>query len=401
MSTNVTMDDILPPIDTDNNEAQSSAWEIPDDLKNVWQLTSPIDSESYIQHIIQGTDTSQPHNEVLFFPTIMMDIIKDSAYANACELSIHPIAYVDGELIYSKASMKASLEACRGKRFQFARLLLNDRSGTLMHANLLLMEKNIAQNKWIIERFDPHGNKQMFSEDVDVQLQQAFRELMAPEQIEIISPSQLCPFSGPQVVQEASYGMRGYCQTWVLYYLHMRLKNPEVSSLLLLTNLRKASPATLTRNITKFVYYIREKSQPYPVNVNYGDIYPAITKTIFLLHWLVIVFPNDREIVRHCINVFREETILSTALVMTQVCDDWTAKLPLMLVQNLTTNQIIASLATELATTSVLPPQMHQLQQHPLPDTTRTVAFNTYYDTLVQTNQILENISSMFPSLPF
>lgn len=371
---------------------------MPPALADKLKLSSPLDPASQAFHALIGTEVSQPYNEAIIYPTVMTTIV-EKGYKDACELAILPMMYIDGELIYSKTILKQSLIKCKEKRFQFAQFFLNDMSGTAMHANMLLIEKDTKNNVWRVERFDPHGNKQAFPEDVDPKVEAAFAELLAPERVQVIPPHILCPFSGPQYVQEQAKIRTGYCQTWVLYYLHLRVKHPEADGNFILMKLREKSPEELTRHLEQFVMLVRGMVQASTITSNdvYGDNLPAITKTIYLLHWLVIVFPDpeSRTIIRRCIDIFKNAPNIEVLKQISKLCDEWTVNLKYWVNKRASNSEMLGELVTNLENAEHYSPVVGEPQM----DTFRNVTFTNYYNSVVQSATLLSSVPNPLPPM--
>jgi len=111
-------------------------------------------------------------------------------------------------------------------RFVFIPLCLESPEPGSTHANALLCDKK----KGTVERFEPHGARayEIFKdykyEELDEHLAKYFQ---SEYNLEYISPITYCPALGPQSI-EHYISESGYCATWSLWYIDMRLTYPDV-----------------------------------------------------------------------------------------------------------------------------------------------------------------------------
>jgi hypothetical protein len=137
------------------------------------------------------------------------------------------------------------------------------------------------------------------------------------------------------------------------------------------------------------VFYIRQHTKKYPLNYTFGDIYPAVTKTLYLFHWLLIVFREQRFIVESCIDVFREAPTTEDVISLVKECERWVQSLPNMIVRNVSPHTMLANLYTNMITTEVMP----KTPSYPLPDTDQFVNFIAHYEDLIEAQNALNNVS--------
>lgn len=141
-----------------------------------------------------------------------------------------------------------------GKRFAAVFLsLIYDR---LLHANLLIYDfKNMT-----VERFEPYGNTMGIDGDIDDILEE---ELTWNTGLKYIKPDDYLPVAGFQtvsdennIINKKSGDFGGFCLAWCLWYLETKIKNPDVSSKILVDKvINKISKLDL-----KFSEYIRNYS---------------------------------------------------------------------------------------------------------------------------------------------
>ena len=118
------------------------------------------------------------------------------------------------------------------------------------HANVLIYRKNLNQ----IEHFEPHGQK--FSRNHDNVVNKiiekwiklfvlkinAILQLIKKPEIKFIESSEICPYidglqnleSWSNLTTIADVEPLGYCAAWSMFFTELCLKNPEITSLLLM-----------------------------------------------------------------------------------------------------------------------------------------------------------------------
>jgi len=141
-----------------------------------------------------------------------------------------------------------------GKRFAAVFLsLIYDR---LLHANLLIYDfKNMT-----LERFEPYGNTMGIDGDIDDILEE---ELTWNTGLKYIKPDDYLPVAGFQtisdennIINKKSGDFGGFCLAWCLWYLETKIKNPDISSKILVDKvINKISKLDI-----KFSEYIRNYS---------------------------------------------------------------------------------------------------------------------------------------------
>lgn len=94
------------------------------------------------------------------------------------------------------------------------------------HANALIIDKN----KKTFELFDPYGKT---IPAIDEWFDTSFRSTANLPDYQYLSPMTLCPItSGPQYLAEKTSqiekSQRGYCYTYTMMYIQMRLANPHL-----------------------------------------------------------------------------------------------------------------------------------------------------------------------------
>ena len=120
------------------------------------------------------------------------------------------------------------------------------------HVNLVIVNKQVTP--WEIERFEPHGG--FAQDDADFDLKDYFtRVLTVDREIEFTyrSPVDVCPKPGPQAIAERNREVAGFCQTWVLWYIDLKLTNPEMTSSEILHYVATLPSETLYEMIQDYV----------------------------------------------------------------------------------------------------------------------------------------------------
>lgn len=364
---------------------QDSADFMPPVLANLWKVISPTDYRNYQKSM--ASPILRPSGEATIFPFMMTTALADSAYKDACGLSSTPIVYVDGRLIYSKAVLQDHLEKCKDKRYKFAQMVLNDRSGKAMHSNMLIIEWRREKGYWAIERYDPHGDKHYYKDHVDTLLEDAFKEILG-ENARVFRPEETCPFSGPQVIVERAGGVQGYCQTWSLYFLHHRLTNPDIPSVYISQKLRKTPPAQLQSDILAFSNMVNQTTKPFLISRNYGALFPKETQVLFLLHWLVVIFHDQatRNFIDACIWYYKNAQTLSKVSDMVKLMSTWSRDLGQNL-QTITIEQYVQVLASDMQVLYELGFAPANKVQSPTDlDLNRLMTFKQYFNMVNEDN---------------
>jgi hypothetical protein len=118
-----------------------------------------------------------------------------------------------------------------------------------VHVNALIIDK-IHQT---FELFDPYGKT---SEIVNAWFTTQFRLIAGLYDYQYLSPVVLCPNLGPQHIAEKTQpipkNQRGYCYTYTLMYIQMRLANPNLSPTDVVTFLLSATPEQLRHYAMKY-----------------------------------------------------------------------------------------------------------------------------------------------------
>jgi hypothetical protein len=176
-------------------------------------------------------------NRESFFPWII-------SYHNEYEYHIHP--YLNN-LINSQR---------RENKERYTVVFISLIYENLLHANILLYDlKNMT-----IERFEPYGNSNLVDNNLDDILEE---ELTWSTGLKYLRPKDYLPYSSFQTISDENnpYNKKagdfgGFCLAWCLWYIELRLKNPEIEpKILVLKAISKLSNSEL-----KFIEHIRNYS---------------------------------------------------------------------------------------------------------------------------------------------
>lgn len=114
------------------------------------------------------------------------------------------------------------------KRYLILPLLLSHKSG--LHANILFFDNKTKK----LERFDPNGSQAVAR--LEFPIDNCCKEFgmhtkLISEPERYISPRNLCSkkIMNPQRRQKASNKFHDSCATWCMWYIHLRLINPDIS----------------------------------------------------------------------------------------------------------------------------------------------------------------------------
>ena len=165
------------------------------------------------------------------------------------------------------------------------------KKGEPTHANMLIVNKTGPE--WQIERFEPHGQVSAstsygegdlladMQERIDEDLKKWFQKILNPikQKFTYRRPVDVCPRRGPQTRSEEFESLGGFCQTWTLFYVDMKLTHPELSSDELLQILFDLDPKELYEMIQDYVQFVKDTQVP-------GEFYEyMISKMMMVLRY--------------------------------------------------------------------------------------------------------------------
>lgn len=166
------------------------------------------------------------------------------SYYNENEYHIHP--YLNNIINATR----------RNGNKRFASVFLSLIYDKALHANLLVYDlKNMT-----VERFEPYGNTMQLDGCIDEVLEE---ELTWNTGLKYIKPNDYLPVAGFQTVSDEnnlinkkSGDFGGFCLAWCLWYLETKMKNPDVSSKILVDKVINK----ISKLDYKFSEYIRNYS---------------------------------------------------------------------------------------------------------------------------------------------
>ena len=124
--------------------------------------------------------------------------------------------------------MKAGMSNSKVKFIVFF-ILLTDHASRWGHSNALIIDKRART----LERFESNTPEEWSDFNNGVELDKEIEEAFAPYNLTYISMGDTCPI-GFQELEEDSKGfksMGGNCELWTLWYVDLRLANPDVPRL--------------------------------------------------------------------------------------------------------------------------------------------------------------------------
>ena len=223
------------------------------DIPNI-QYERPADSKYNPPSKIMVT------NRYLFYITQV-----SKKYSNACSgMSLEYKAYNGSlEKTFNLESFVFPLMSCDKPIVCFYFVFYEH--GTTGHANAILVNK--AVTPWEIERFEPHGglkkddvqdNTIKLGFDIDDDLSVRLPDLLKKFGIDAVykRPIDICPGEGPQTIAERSSPYVGFCQSWTILYMEMRMHNPSRTGTEIIKELLKLNPKHLTLLIQNMAYEI-------------------------------------------------------------------------------------------------------------------------------------------------
>ena len=212
-------------------------------------------------------------------------LYKSAGYSHLCEAVSLIYAKVDFSNVpklnftYAKNLLKYSLKSCDdsvlvihlvvstiglGNYLKKKNPRLKTQEDDWAHANVLLVHRDKTTRKLVVEHFEPHGSmldlEYLFDlypiilKDLEAILTEA-----AGEPIDYLAPSSVCPVpDGPQSrteSNETSVGSAGYCATWTLAWVDLRLNNMDVPADVLMKSLLSLPNDELFDFVLNYAYY--------------------------------------------------------------------------------------------------------------------------------------------------
>ena len=139
---------------------------------------------------------------------------------------------------------------------RFGIVFLSIINPNLLHANVLIYDFK----KLTVERFEPYGNTSIVDNEIDDLLEE---ELTWSTGLTYKRPKDYLPYAGFQTISDENNIMNsksgdfgGFCLAWCLWYIEIRLKNPDVEPNILIMKIVNK----LNKLNYKFIEYIRNYS---------------------------------------------------------------------------------------------------------------------------------------------
>ena len=139
---------------------------------------------------------------------------------------------------------------------RFGIVFLSIFNPNLLHANVLIYDFK----KLTVERFEPYGNTSIIDNEIDDLLEE---ELTWSTGLTYKRPKDYLPYAGFQTISDENNIMNsksgdfgGFCLAWCLWYIEIRLKNPDVEPNILIMKIVNK----LNKLNYKFIEYIRNYS---------------------------------------------------------------------------------------------------------------------------------------------
>jgi len=198
--------------------------------------------QNYIIKNLAFDDTNLFSDKLIMKENIFPWII--SYYSNT-EYYIHP--YLNNII---------NNEINKNNKKNFAIVFLSIINLNMLHANVLIYDFN----KLTVERFEPYGNTSLIDNEIDDLLEE---ELTWSTGLTYIRPKDYLPYAGFQTISDENNIMNsksgdfgGFCLAWCLWYIEIRLKNPNIEPNILIIKIINK----LNKINYKFVEYIRNYS---------------------------------------------------------------------------------------------------------------------------------------------
>lgn len=147
---------------------------------------------------------------------------------------------------------RCTKKGCNRKRFCYFMLILLPKTGTLTHANVVVVDTKFKT----VERFEPHGRR---SKAEDAAVNTMFREHALTEfgldDYTYVPPTDLSPAMGVQKKADAYNGM---CVTISMMYFQLRMLNPDVAGKEIVKDLMKLPSKDLQTLILRFAKFVED-----------------------------------------------------------------------------------------------------------------------------------------------
>ena len=177
---------------------------------------------------------------------------------------------VPDQLGFYKRCIKDLLHRPRECNIMVMPFVFSEDDQSLGHAEMILLE-NCQSEHLMVYRFDPNGGDTNYftatsSIFVDTYLKQFLDACLAPKtwQWGVDGLASSCPrvlaSEGPQRRQSHIPGEMGFCQTWILLWIHLRLKNRNMTVEQINRYFQTLSPDQLSALIQNFAQFASKSS---------------------------------------------------------------------------------------------------------------------------------------------
>lgn len=143
------------------------------------------------------------------------------------ELSVHFLDDGSGHTS-SDGDVEEWLETC-DKPLAAIRVELSDDSGKEKHSNIIIVDRKLKT----VEVYEPHGTDGEFSKKMFKHVRKLNKENFFGDGYKVVRPEKLCPnlsFAPGKGLQRASKDKFGSCVLWSLWFLHLKMQTPGLSS---------------------------------------------------------------------------------------------------------------------------------------------------------------------------
>ena len=169
--------------------------------------------------------------------------------------------YTDNFYTLDKVVERIQKSIRKGKRFFVTSISLQSVYRKTGHANVLIYDRK----KNTLELFDPHGYNTLGHYDpknVRFLIEYIFKKISPGAHF--LNSFEMNPLYGLQSIESLEISEKveneigGYCGAWALFYLHMRLANPDVPQIRLIQNIKeeiidKGNFTNFIRNYAKYI----------------------------------------------------------------------------------------------------------------------------------------------------
>lgn len=126
------------------------------------------------------------------------------------------------------------------------------------HANMLIYDKN----KNTLEHFDSNGSS------VYIHADNVLTKVCDILKIEYLNPQKTCPYFGPQMKEMLCWSKLesvGFCLVWSLWFVELRLKNPDTQSKELISKASSNLGLGICKFIASYAQFIQNLSTKYNI----------------------------------------------------------------------------------------------------------------------------------------